>query len=87
MIKVTIGESKTQEKPFPKLMIGRKTGSIVYVFGKSCENGKYHVAYVCGFPEDKLFTQSYEFQLFNEANPHFDFNGSITIENKYNERV
>ena len=80
MIKVTIGESKPQEKPFPKLMKGKILGSIVYVFEK-VDAEKYHVLYVYGFGQDKLFTHSYEFNLFNEANPHEDYNEPITIQN------
>jgi hypothetical protein len=39
MIKVTIGESKTQEKPFPKLMKSNLSGDLCLVFENESKDG------------------------------------------------
>jgi hypothetical protein len=87
-IKVTIGESKTQEeKPFPKFMQD-KHGNIVFAIGKnnnSEEQYYYKVVYIKGFEFSEFSTVGSfcdEFNLFNSDNPYFDYNEPITLQNQ-----
>ena len=83
-IKVTIGESNTQEeKPFPKFMKDQND-RIVFVIGKnndSEEQYHYRVIYIKGFEfsDSGKFTE--EFYLFNSENPFTDYNEPITLQN------
>ena len=76
MINVTIGESKPQEKPFPKLMISNDGKSIVFFFNPNF-----------GFPikdGDNLFANAtYEYNAAGLWNLHLftDYNEPITIQN------
>jgi hypothetical protein len=84
-IKVTIGESITQEeKPFPKFMRD-KHGNIIFVIGKnnnSEEQYHYKVIYIKGFEFSTVGHFCDEFDLFSSYNPYFDYNEPITLQNK-----
>jgi len=75
MIKVTIGESKPQEKPFPKLMIG-ECKTIVLALSKNENSDKTYTVLRVG--DCKLLCN---FSLFNSVNPFADYNEPITIQN------
>lgn len=76
MINVTIGESKTQEKPFPKLMIG-SSGSIIEVLSKPDIDGFSNVI----IRKSDLFTNG-------KYKEKFLLNGVLeTFENDYNEPI
>jgi hypothetical protein len=74
MIKVTIGESKTQVKPFPKLMIGDKKTMLI-AFWKPDSSGRCHVF----IPQENRF--SMEYRLIGGEEVFIDYNEPITIQN------
>jgi hypothetical protein len=82
-IKVTIGESKTQEKkPFPKFMQD-KHGHIVFAIEENCEESNhYKVIYIKGFALSDIGHFYDEFYLFSPENPYFDYNEPITLQNQ-----
>jgi hypothetical protein len=82
MIKVTIGESKPQEKPFPKLMIGKLNHGIVLALGPSDNGeGRYRVIYIDGYLESLIGKTNEDFLLLSDPNPFTDYNEPITIQN------
>jgi hypothetical protein len=82
-IKVTIGESKTQnEKPFPKFMQD-KHGHIVFAIEENSEESNhYKVIYIKGFEFSTVGHFYDEFNLFSSGNPYFDYNEPITLQNQ-----
>ena len=84
-IKVTIGESKTQdEKPFPKFMKDQYD-KIVFAIGEnndSEESNHYRVIYIKGFEFSDIGKFCEEFYLFDSTNPFFDYNEPITLQNQ-----
>jgi hypothetical protein len=82
-IKVTIGESKTQdEKPFPKFMKD-KHGHIVFAIEENSEeSNQYRVIYIKGFEFSDIGKFCEEFYLFDSTNPYFDYNEPITLQNQ-----
>lgn len=75
MIKVTVGESKTQsEKPFPKLMVSSQTGNVVFFLSSgegvvllATENGS-------NFSSGEYFSM-FDMKCFT------DYNEPITLQN------
>ena len=79
MIKLTIGESTTQEKkPFPKLMIREKEGKVCIILAS--EKVKDTIYGIC-LKSDFLGDQMYEYSMAWNAMIFTDFNEPITIQN------
>jgi|LakMenEpi03Aug12_release.lakeMendotaPanAssembly.Ray.scaffolds.fasta_scaffold633965_2 hypothetical protein len=74
MIKVTIGESKPQEKSFPKLMIGDQE-TILIALCRPYSSG-YCPVFI---PQENQF--SMEYRLIGGAETFTDYNEPITIQN------
>jgi len=73
-MKVTVNEkTKKTEKPFPKLMIGKETGTVVLFSGKNC--GTIIL-------ENKAFNDCGDYFTNLEIDGFTDFDGSITLENE-----
>ena len=81
MIKVTVGEQKTQsEKPFPKLMVGKDGKRIVYATGLKESDNDWQVLRVKGFDiNDGTILNS--FGLFTKGEEFTDYNEPITLQN------
>jgi len=72
-INVTIGESKTQEKPFPKLMTLAELGGVFYfATPKKC---------VCIVPPNSALDEG-EFCLTPALDLFIDINSPITLQNQ-----
>ncbi len=84
MIKVTVGEQKTQsEKPFPKLMICVDgSNRIVLATGVKTSEHEYEVLRISGFDltQTNLGIEK-RFFLFCEGHEFVDYNEPITIQN------
>lgn len=74
-IKVTIGESKPQEKPFPKLMIYIKTQKLVVLFAGQ------QVGTVVWADSDNPDWAVGDYDNDWDIERFTDFNGSITLQN------
>ncbi len=90
MIKVTVGEQKTQsEKPFPKLMIGMNRPVIVLMLEPKIgivikPNGYYDIGYKSASFAIESFTDYLEHGYYSDEwnMPYFiDYNEPITLQN------
>lgn len=73
MIKVTLGEANTQEKPFPKLMIATDTGRIVFFI---CERKGFQLNTV----DRKTFKEQHYSEYWSMTR-FVDYNEPITLQN------
>ena len=71
-INVTIGESKPQEKPFPKLMLKKGSGGIVYLF-----HSKFECTIIANGSIGKTYKENYDLTIYCE-----DYNEPITLQNQ-----